>query len=876
MDKANRIVFAALLLAAFSFAVLTIAQDQSGFISLDCGQPQNIYTDDVTGITYISDSSLIDTGESKAIMASLKTSSISKQLYYVRSFPDGVKHCYTVSATGGKRYLVRARFMYGNYDSKNQLPEFHLYLGVTFWASIKFKDTSEVIDREIIHVLSSDSIQLCLVKTGFTTPFISAIELRLIWNDVYITKSGSLLSYFRLDLGPETSNIYRYRDDAFDRLWFPVANQPSWQTIKTNLPIDSTDTNNNFLPPSSVMRTAISPSDPTQALNLSWTPSEPKSKFYIYLHFAEVQQLQKNGSRSFNISMNGNSWINEVIVPQYLYTGTILSISPTTASQFNFSIYAVNNSTYPPLLNAIEAYVAIDILEFLTKKEDAYAITNIKSTYGLKLNWQGDPCGPETLLWNGVGCTSDNPNTSSITHLNLSFQGLTGNITTYFSNLKSLQTLDLSYNNLTGQIPDSLAQLSQLKALNLTGNNLTGYIPPELLKRDNSGTIQLHLDGNPHLCKTMECNTDTKKNSSKLPVALGASAGALLIILVALGCYCYAVNRRRLQPQDMSMPNRIKFERGNRQFTYTEVITITNNFKVVVGKGGFGTVYLGQIGNAQVAVKMLSPSSAQGYREFRVEAELLMRVHHKNLTSLIGYCDEVDNLGLIYEYMARGNLRQHLSERNANSLRWDQRIQIAADAAQGLDYLHKGCKPPMIHRDVKSTNILINDHFQAKVSDFGLSRAFPAEGGHLTTTVAGTPGYLDPEYFRTNMLSEKSDVYSFGIVLLEIITCRPVISRGPENTHIIDFVNNMLSGGDISAIIDPGLAGNFNENSAWKIVELAKACVAQESTGRPSMSRVAMELEQCLAGTKTPWSELDSGIDMNSVNLTSAFGPRAR
>ncbi|KAK4764750.1 hypothetical protein SAY86_025840 [Trapa natans] len=455
MDKANRIVFGALLLAAFSFAVLTIAQDKSGFISLDCSQPQNNYTDDVTGITYISDSSLIDTGESKAIMASLKTSSISKQLYYVRSFPDGVKHCYTVSATGGKRYLVRAQFMYGDYDSKNQLPEFHLYLGVTFWASIKFKDTSEF-----------------------------------------------------------------------------------------------------------------------------------------------------NSSRRIS-PMNGNSWINKVIVPQYLYTGTILSISPTTASQFNFSIYAVNNSTYPPLLNAIEAYVAIDILEFLTKKEDAYAITNIKSTYGLKLNWQGDPCGPETLL-------------------------------------------DLSYNNLTGQIPDSLAQLSQLKALNLTGNNLTGYIPPELLKRDNSGTIQLHLDGNPHLCKTMECNTDTKKNSSKLPVALGASAGALLIILVALGCYCYAVNRRRLKPQ----------------------------------------------------------------------------------------------------------------ERSANSLRWDQRIQIAADAAQ--------------------------------------------------------------------------------------------------------------------AIIDPGLAGNFNENSAWKIVELAKACVAQESTGRPSMSRVAMELEQCLAGTKTPGSELDSGIDMNSVNLTSAFGPRAR
>lgn len=180
----------------------------SGFVSIDCGQPQQNYTDEDTGITYISDSSLIDTGESKAISASLKNS-VSKQLWYVRSFPVGEKNCYTVTATRGKRYLIRARFMYGNHDSKNQLPEFDLYLGVTFWDSIEFKDASDKVDKEIIHVLSSDSIYLCLVKTGSTIPFISAIEFRLIWNDIYITKSGSLLSYFRYDLGSEDSSIYR-------------------------------------------------------------------------------------------------------------------------------------------------------------------------------------------------------------------------------------------------------------------------------------------------------------------------------------------------------------------------------------------------------------------------------------------------------------------------------------------------------------------------------------------------------------------------------------------------------------------------------------------------------------------------------------------
>lgn len=179
----------------------------SGFISIDCGQPQQNYTDDVTGITYVSDSTMIDTGESKPLPAS-KTNSVSKQLWYVRSFPEGEKNCYTVAATRGKRYLIRARFMYGNYDSKNELPEFDLYLGVTFWATIRFGDDSEVIDQEIIHVLSSDSIYLCLLKTS-STPFISAIELRLIWNEIYETESGSLLFYFRNDLGSLTPDIYR-------------------------------------------------------------------------------------------------------------------------------------------------------------------------------------------------------------------------------------------------------------------------------------------------------------------------------------------------------------------------------------------------------------------------------------------------------------------------------------------------------------------------------------------------------------------------------------------------------------------------------------------------------------------------------------------
>ncbi|WZZ65182.1 hypothetical protein YC2023_076552 [Brassica napus] len=174
---------------------------------------------------------------------------------------------------------------------------------------------------------------------------------------------------------------------------------------------------------------------------------------------------------------------------------------------------------------------------------------------------------------------------------------------------------------------------------------------------------------------------------------------------------------------------------------------MTNNFQRVLGKGGFGTVYHGNLDDAQVAVKMLSHSSAQGYKEFKAEVELLLRVHHRHLVGLVGYCDDGDNLALIYEYMANGDLRENMSgKRGGNVLTWENRMQIAVEAAQGLEYLHNGCRPPMVHRDVKTTNILLNDRSGAKLADFGLSRSFSIDGEcHVSTVVAGTPGYLDPE-----------------------------------------------------------------------------------------------------------------------------------
>ncbi|KAK0597275.1 hypothetical protein LWI29_023585 [Acer saccharum] len=310
---------------------------------------------------------------------------------------------------------------------------------------------------------------------------------------------------------------------------------------------------------------------------------------------------------------------------------------------------------------------------------------------------------------------------------------------------------------------------------------------------------------------------------------------------------------------------------------------MTNNFQRIIGKGGFGTVYYGCLDDStQVAVKMLSPSSIQGYKQFQAEVELLMRVHHKNLTSLVGYCDDGTNMGLIYEFMANGNLETHLLDKTvADSLSWEKRLQIATEAALGLEYLHSGCKPPIVHRDVKSTNILLNEKFQAKLADFGLSRIFPIESGTHMTSIAGTPGYLDPEYYISGRLTEKSDVYSFGVVLLELITSKTVIEKSHERIHISQWVSFMLAKGDIKNVVDPRLHGDFDINSVWKAIEIATACVSPNSAKRPTMAQVVMELNECLAiqtdrGEVDDETNLKDSVELVNLNLHSELFPLAR
>lgn len=416
-------------------------------------------------------------------------------------------------------------------------------------------------------------------------------------------------------------------------------------------------------------------------------------------------------------------------------------------------------------------------------------------------------------------------------------------------------------------MPEFLAQMKLLTIINLSGNNLSGPIPETLRIMQKKG-LKLILDGNPKLCLGPSCQSDGN-NKKKWLVPILASAASVGIITAVLSIIIMFYKKKR-----SSKGLRPSIVANKKIFTYEEVTVMTNNFERTLGQGGFGVVYHGNLnGNEEVAVKVLSQSSAQGYKQFKAEIDLLLRVHHVNLVSLVGHCEEGQHLVLIYEYMSSGDLKEHLSGECASSpLSWENRLRIAAEAAQGLEYLHIGCKPPMIHRDIKSSNILLDDHFQAKLGDFGLSRSFlVGSESHVSTTVAGTPGYLDPEYNRTNWLTEKSDVFSFGVVLLEIITSQPVIDQTREKSHIGEWVGFKLTNGDIKTIVDPSLMEDYDSSSLWKALELAMSCVNPSSSGRPSMSRVANELQECLLSENSRKGGRHDVDSKSSHELSTSF-----
>jgi len=286
-------------------------------------------------------------------------------------------------------------------------------------------------------------------------------------------------------------------------------------------------------------------------------------------------------------------------------------------------------------------------------------------------------------------------------------------------------------------------------------------------------------------------------------------------------------------------------------------------------------VFFGQLPEGkEIAVKVLSLFSKQGVHHFQNEVNLLSRVHHKNLVSLLGYCNESTELMLVYQHLSGGSLRDWLyGPRGGHcNLNWKTRLKIALDSAQGLEYLHVGCTPKIIHRDVKTANILLDHNMSAKLADFGISKmANDGDASHVTTMVKGTIGYLDPEYFRTQILTEKSDVYSFGVVLLEIICGRPPINANlaEEEPNLIEWVTLYVDENhdEIAVIIDKRLGGNYDMKSITCIAKLALRCVQARPSSRPCVSEVVAEIKEAITHESSGTLPNSEGIGIEFSDL---------
>nr|KYP75175.1 putative serine/threonine-protein kinase At1g01540 family [Cajanus cajan] len=287
-----------------------------------------------------------------------------------------------------------------------------------------------------------------------------------------------------------------------------------------------------------------------------------------------------------------------------------------------------------------------------------------------------------------------------------------------------------------------------------------------------------------------------------------------------------------------------------RWYTLDELHTATQGFaeENVIGEGGYGIVFKGLLlDGSVVAVKNLLNNKGQAEKEFKVEVEAIGKVRHKNLVGLVGYCAEGAQRMLVYEYVDNGTLEQwlHGDVGPVSPLTWDIRMKIAVGTAKGLAYLHEGLEPKVVHRDVKSSNILLDKMWNAKVSDFGLAKLLGSEKSYVTTRVMGTFGYVSPEYASTGMLNEGSDVYSFGILLMELITGRSPIdySRPPGEMNLVDWFKGMVASRRGEDLVDPLIEIQPSPRSLKRALLVCLRCIDLDVSKRPKMGQIVHMLE---------------------------------
>ncbi|GER43157.1 leucine-rich receptor-like protein kinase family protein [Striga asiatica] len=463
-------------------------------------------------------------------------------------------------------------------------------------------------------------------------------------------------------------------------------------------------------------------------------------------------------------------------------------------------------------------------------------------------------------------------NLRQLGRLDLSNNNLSGGIPKEINSLKLLNELDLGNNRLSGHIPDKLGHLPTLNYLDLSNNNFSGEIPLSLqnLKLNSlnlsqnmlSGDVpplfsdEAHRDsflGNPELCfyNSSSCNRKAEEEDRVfLWVTRFVFTTTSLVLLVGI---IWFVSLRCRKIEQMAKKDRAAVTKWTSfhklAFNDSEII---NDLKEsnVIGGGASGKVYKLVTSNGEeVAVKKLHEKceNDENNPEFDVEVETLGKIRHKNIVKLLSCCDAENYKLLVYEYMPNGSLGDllHGGEKESEFLDWPTRFLIALGAAEGLSYLHHDCDPPIVHRDVKSNNLLLDEEFGVKISDFGVAKVVKEveNGVESMSVIAGSCGYIAPEYAYTLRVNEKSDIYSFGIVILELVTRK--LPTDPElgGRDLATWVSTTLESGGIDQVIDPNLDSSFHEHIR-KVIDIGLVCSSTLPTSRPSMRRVVSMLRE--------------------------------
>ncbi|XP_010685182.2 tyrosine-sulfated glycopeptide receptor 1 [Beta vulgaris subsp. vulgaris] len=486
--------------------------------------------------------------------------------------------------------------------------------------------------------------------------------------------------------------------------------------------------------------------------------------------------------------------------------------------------------------------------------------------------------------------------------LDLSENHFTGSIPSEFSNLTNLEQLDLSQNNLTGEIPASLQSLNFLSKFNVSYNDLEGSIPTG---GQFDTFTELSYIGNPRLCGRVlqrhpcsaqlvpgTASQSRHENRLNKKLLLGITLGVCLGFLGMFMILVYWImSKRRILPggdndkyetemnsysssrevgKDTSLV--IVFPSNTsevKDLTILDILKATNNFNQenIIGCGGFGLVYKATMNNgAKLAIKKLSGDMCLIEREFKAEVEVLSMAQHENLVSLLGYCVHNGLRLLMYSYMENGSLDYWLHENpdGPSHLDWPLRLKIALGAGKGLAYMHQICEPHIVHRDIKSSNILLDENFEAHVADFGLSRLILPYRTHVTTELVGTLGYIPPEYGQAWVATLRGDVYSFGVVMLELLTGkRPVeVSKSKTSREIVVWVQQLKREGKHEAIFDSVLRGKGYEQEMLQVLDVACKCVNQNPLERPTIREVVDQLKNVMSYPQTPRSEQDYPVEM--------------